>query len=176
MDGKITAIITILLVVGILLGVSIYVLSTFQAQLPTITETITNETGAFINKTGYTVAQIHHCNWENFAVSQILNVTGSGVVPVGNYTVLANGTINNATTAAWPNVLVSYTYDWGGEACKAVNDTLQAVKQVPVWLPLVVILSIVGVILAIVFTVLPRSGDGTLGIGGGGSRGTVAEL
>lgn len=49
----------------------------------------------------------------------------------------------------------------GNESADAVNDTLQALKQIPTWLPLVVILSIVGIILAIVFTVLPRSGGGS---------------
>ena len=50
------------------------------------------------------------------------------------------------------------TMDAGSEAETGVNDTIQAFKKIPDFLPVVVIVAIVGILLAIVFTVLPRSG------------------
>lgn len=47
--------------------------------------------------------------------------------------------------------------DAGSEAESAVNDTIQAVKKIPTWLGIIVILAIVGILLAIVFSVLPRA-------------------
>lgn len=48
--------------------------------------------------------------------------------------------------------------DNGSEAEGAVNDTIQAMKKIPAWLSIIVILAIVGILLAIVFSVLPRAG------------------
>ena len=46
----------------------------------------------------------------------------------------------------------------GSEAALGVNSTIDAMTQIPEWLSIIVILAIVGIILAIVFAVLPRSG------------------
>lgn len=44
----------------------------------------------------------------------------------------------------------------GSESKTAVNDTIQAMATIPEWLSIIVIIAIVGILLAIVFTVLPR--------------------
>jgi len=46
----------------------------------------------------------------------------------------------------------------GSDAELGVNATIAAMNQIPSWLSIIVILAIVGIILAIVFAVLPRSG------------------
>jgi hypothetical protein len=46
----------------------------------------------------------------------------------------------------------------GSEAYLGVNDTITAFKQVPTFLPIIIIVAIVGILLAIVFSVLPRQG------------------
>lgn len=45
----------------------------------------------------------------------------------------------------------------GSEAESGVNETIQAFKKIPTFLPVIVIVAIVGVLLAIVFSVLPRA-------------------
>ena len=44
----------------------------------------------------------------------------------------------------------------GTEAASAVNETIVAMAKIPTWLSIIVILAIVGILLAIVFSVLPR--------------------
>ena len=44
------------------------------------------------------------------------------------------------------------------EAALAVNETIVAMATIPTWLSIIVILAIVGILLAIVFSVLPRAG------------------
>lgn len=44
----------------------------------------------------------------------------------------------------------------GSEAESAVNETIVALAELPSWLDIIVIIAIVGILLAIVFTVLPR--------------------
>ncbi len=46
----------------------------------------------------------------------------------------------------------------GSEAALAVNETIVAMATIPTWLSIIVILAIVGILLAIVFSVLPRAG------------------
>ncbi len=50
--------------------------------------------------------------------------------------------------------------DTGSEAKDAVNETIFALKKIPEWLGIIVILAIVGILLAIVFAVLPRARGG----------------
>jgi len=46
----------------------------------------------------------------------------------------------------------------GTEAYSGVNDTITAMAKIPTWLSIIVILAIVGILLAIVFSVMPRAG------------------
>lgn len=48
--------------------------------------------------------------------------------------------------------------DTGSEAQEGVNDTISAIAEIPDWLTIIVIIAIAGIILAIVFAVLPRAG------------------
>jgi uncharacterized membrane-anchored protein len=48
--------------------------------------------------------------------------------------------------------------DAGSDAKLGVNDTIQAFKEIPAFLPVIIIVSVVGILLAIVFSVLPRQG------------------
>lgn len=43
---------------------------------------------------------------------------------------------------------------------QGVNETINALNEVPSWLAIIVIIAVVGILLAIVFTVLPRQGGG----------------
>ena len=44
----------------------------------------------------------------------------------------------------------------GSEAESGVNETINALATIPTWLTIIVLIAIVGILLAIVFTVLPR--------------------
>jgi len=48
--------------------------------------------------------------------------------------------------------------DSGSNAQQATNTTITALAKVPTWLGIIVILAIVGILLGIIFTVLPRTG------------------
>ena len=47
--------------------------------------------------------------------------------------------------------------DDGSEAESGVNQTIQALLEVPTWLTIIVIVAVVGIILAIIFAVMPRT-------------------
>jgi len=49
----------------------------------------------------------------------------------------------------------------GSDEYNATNLTIYAIGKIPTWLSIIVILAIVGILLAIVFSVLPRGGGST---------------
>ena len=50
--------------------------------------------------------------------------------------------------------------DTGSDAEDGVNDTIQAMKVIPSWLSIIVIIAIVGLLIAILFAVMPRTAGG----------------
>ena len=44
----------------------------------------------------------------------------------------------------------------GSSAEGGVNDTINALNEIPTWLSIIVIIAVVGILLSIVFSVLPR--------------------
>lgn len=53
---------------------------------------------------------------------------------------------------------ISTTAATADDAYRGVNDTITAFKKIPEFLPVIIIIAIVGILLAIVFSVLPRQG------------------
>jgi uncharacterized membrane-anchored protein len=45
----------------------------------------------------------------------------------------------------------------GSQAEAGVNETINAMAKIPQWLPIIVIVAIAGIILAIVFALIPRT-------------------
>ncbi len=64
---------------------------------------------------------------------------------------------------------VTYTYASGGAGCVALEEAVEAIGVIPGWLAIIVILLVVGILLMILFRVLPT-------MGGRGSAGEVAEI
>lgn len=105
--GLITGLIILVLVCALIVG-SLTSQSTFTDIAKT--GTITNESGGFINSSGYTLDE---ADADDFSLSSILvlNATGDITITAGNYTVTA-GVITNATAETWDSVLITYEYGY----------------------------------------------------------------
>lgn len=156
-------IITTLIIVGILVGVAFVVLGSLRTNMSTTSnivydETITPTTSGVYLLNNQTSVKC----FSNVVIVNATNQSGSFVIQPGNYTV-------NPTTGLFRNISganrymgawnISYTYNSGDEACQGVVDTMNATKNVPAFLPILVIIGIVGILLAIVFTILPKMGN-----------------
>ncbi|MHA1873346.1 MAG: hypothetical protein ACTSVB_04460 [Candidatus Heimdallarchaeaceae archaeon] len=171
--GDLQGIVMTLVVLGILIGVGLFVMESFRGQdvLSDTSISIANETGLFINATTSTVDHASDPGFNTFDVSIcICNVTESGVgetscapnstINSANYTVGSSGTLISASGYNFTDVACSYTYNRGDEAYSGVSDTIDATSEIPNWLTIIVIIAIVGILLAIVFVTLPRTGGG----------------
>lgn len=72
---------------------------------------VTNETGAYINATGYTLDAVN-ASTSNYVLVSAFNATDDTEIGLGNITLSNEGVITNATATNWDDVLISYTYDY----------------------------------------------------------------
>ena len=170
--GNLQAIISVLIVVGILIGAGLLIMQEFvdQDSLVDTSATIVNETGLYLNSSigNSSVARATTVpGFNTFAVTACYaNVTGASVmviavvpnstIAVANYTVdTVQGSIVNATEDVHDDVGCTYTYLGGQNAFTSVNDTLTAMTTIPDLLRLIILIAVIGIILAVVFNVIP---------------------
>lgn len=169
--GNLTGIITALVVVGILIGVGFLVLEQFESDLSDTVATVANETtSAVVTSTGVYLAYNSTTSgvncYNDFVVLSVLNKTGA-VLPLTaeNYSYNSDGKIWSLTSeTAYNNSFwnVTYTYKSGTEGCVGVQSTITATQKIPTFLPIIVIVAIVGILLAIVFASLKFSDKGSV--------------
>lgn len=114
--------------------------------------TVANETGFYLNGTTYTVDSATACNFRDFAVTSILNVTDNSTIGVGNVTQSATaGTIVNASAdidGAY-QVKISYTYSYAGVACNVTEDLETELASNTSIAGIILTISLVGIVLSI---------------------------
>jgi len=176
--GSLQKIVIVLVVIGLIIGIGFLVLEEFQSNLSENTATVTNETVSQPHSPkyvayNYTTTGINCYN--SFVPVIVTNATGGEVIEAGNYSYDSNGQIWAVTatynTTDWN---VTYTYQYGTEACSGVESTIEAAEKVPAWLPLVVILLIVGIVMWLVFRAIPSGSISGIRFGRGGE--VVAEI
>jgi len=157
--GGLVPLVTTLIIVGLLIGAGFLIVEKFRDDdsLKDTSVTVTNETGGFINETGYTLTGASATAFNSVVITQIANATNNDgqVLLSGNYTVSSAGVVTNASATTWDNVNISYTYKYGEGAWIGANNTIEALTTVPDLLGLVILIVMLGIILAIVFNVIP---------------------
>jgi hypothetical protein len=162
--GNLQGIIMTLIVVGLLLGAGYLVLSKFIAVYPVETHTVSNETITPTTGGNYTTYNYQDTDcFSNAKVVKVYNQTGAILeIESANYTFSSNGLLTNITYDALytPRWNITYTYDQGIDGCEGVERTIDATDTIPEFLPIIIIVAVVGILLAIVFKVLPGAVGG----------------
>ncbi len=98
-----------------------------------LSATVTNETGAWLNSTTYTVDDAGVKGFSGLAITgayNISNVSEPVAIGIGNFTVVGGG-FTNSSGAVWPDVSVSYSYNLYSSQRNAVeessNNSLQGI-------------------------------------------------
>ena len=157
--GNLQGIIATIIIVGILVSAGFLIMEEFLGEDSLIDNsfTISNETGAYINDTTYTVTEADAGGFNSFAVTTAWNNTDGTEILSGNYTVDADAGTIVGTTAGfnYSAVDLAYTYNSGSEAWVGVNDTIEAMTTIPELLGLIILIAVIGIILAVIFNVIP---------------------
>lgn len=162
--GQLVPIVSTLIIVGLLIGVGLLVTGEFRDQdsLKDTSVSVVNETGG-LNATGHYLAGRAYSGSNTFVISSVVVNTTSTWTPYtllsGNYTVSWDGILTNVTVqdneTEWDAMNVSYTFRHGEGAWVGANTTVEALTTFPDLLGLIILIFIVGIILAIVFNVMP---------------------
>lgn len=140
----------VVVLIAVLVIIGIFLFDVLGDTFVNTAATTINETGAFINATGYTVDNATVCNFNSFAVTSAFNATDDSVIGLGNITVNSvTGVITNATITNWDDVLLSYSYNWGGEACTATEEMIVQFGNYPALIGLVGTIIFLGLVIGI---------------------------
>jgi len=139
-----------LVLIGILVIVGIYMFTSMIPTAPRVYQTVHNETGAYINSTGYVLGNYNStaCDFGNAVILVINNKSAGGVIGSGNYT-LVNNTIYNATAENKPSVNVTYSYTWGGPVCQSSTSTITQFTAYPALIGLVGTIIFLGIVIGV---------------------------
>lgn len=160
-----------------IVGLLVMVFSLMGAELRDTTYdkgsvSVVNESGAYINSTGYTLQETsNYRNPYSISIDTAYNVSNSSdvtVIPASNYT-LSGSTVTNATATTYPNVNLSYSFNYEKDntATEVMNDTTQGLSNVTDWFPLFIVISaMVVLILLTILIIVAIKGSGIMSRGG----------
>jgi len=158
--GPIISVFVMVLVISILAGLTFLFVAQLKTQIVDTTAitgvTVTNESGAYVNITGYTLDGASALQARSFVMTAVWgNVSGTTyLIPGANYTVSASVVLTNATE--YDDANASYTYKYIGDAgaYTAVNTTETAGASMVNYLALIFLAIIFGAILTIVLKII----------------------
>ncbi len=92
--------------------------------IPNPVITITNESGAFINETGYIVSNASLSTFlGGVTIIEAFNRTNAELITAANYTVNSGGNVTNASVTNWNNVSLTYSFSSKSGVRVAVEDS-----------------------------------------------------
>ena len=160
------------------IGLLVMIFSLMGSGLQTasqVTGTVSVNETLTIDGTGISsaISANDECGYTEWTPTAVYNctagcdgATNETLVVTTDYTINANGTLTNVTWVNTP-LLVTYTYEWGGEACEVINDTTVAISGVTDWFAIfIVITAMLVLILLTVIIITAIKGSGLMGIGG----------
>ncbi len=147
------AVLTVVLV-GVLIVIAIFMFVTLGATFNTTSASVINETGAYINTTGYTLTNATDCNFNSPVMTAVWNATSPILlIASGNYSVSSAGVLTNLTQSDFSTgnfaMNVSYTYLHGGAACDATDELVTQFGTYPVLIGLVGTIIFLGLVIGV---------------------------
>ena len=157
--GDLYPVILIIATVAILLAIVMMVLTEWQGVTndevgQTDNETITrDELTAGLDRVG--VDNSTACGATNFVLTNITNATiGDTTANSGNYTFSDTGIFTNLTTTDEyaDGFNISYTYEYGGSDCSAVQDIIGDFTDFVPWIGIILLVIAAAIVLGIVIS------------------------
>ena len=131
--------------------------------------TITNESGTWINQTGYTLIGAADAGSASFVITQISNSTSGQVLLAANYSVTTTGVVRNASATEWEATNISYTYNRDSRGTKDTDAVItnltggatEFFSFANVWFILLAITILIGIVIGVIALVERIGGGGT---------------
>ena len=146
-----------------------------DASYTSTTVTVTNETGAWLNATTYTVDNSGARSFSDLTITSAINTTDNSSIGTGNFTVSGAG-FTNASATTYASVWVSYTYTWDADnsATDVMNETSSGIAGVTDWFDIFIVISaMVVLILLTVLIISAIRNSGMIAMGSNSGKNTV---
>lgn len=160
------SVVAMVFIIGFLVMIFAVIGGSLAGNVDTPTSaTVTGETGAFFNATGYTVARANSPGFTSFSVTSAINSTSGLLIASPNYTVSQTGTVTNATAIVWSAVTLNYTYvyDANNTATQTITQTTTSLATIPTWFPIIITITVmVALILLTVIIIVAIRSSGIL--------------
>lgn len=155
-----------LVLVAVLVIVAIFIFVTLaDTGIGSSNLVVTNETGAFVNATGYKVDGSNGCGITALAITEVNNATNGTVgfpligISSANFTFdSSTGIITNATTFNFNSANVSYTFTQGSEACNASESMVTEFSNYTSLIGLVGTIIFLGLVIGVLVTAFAFGG------------------
>jgi len=166
--GLVILTVVVLVIVSTLLGAGL-----ISDDKTTHTGTASNETGAWLNTTTYTVDNSAAQDFAALTITSALNATDNSSILTGNFTVSGAG-FTNSSALNWADVLVSYTYTYtvtdvaySTSANAMAGNFTEGIDNVSSKIPTILLIAAVVLLFGVIVLLVKQAG--AMGIGSGGA-------
>ena len=158
LEGMYTAVLTIV-IIGIILGIGIYVLNGVGEGVAADTITVTNETITLGDAVD--VATIDDCQARNFVATTLLNGSGGEEIEAANYTLSAAGSLqaNALVTVGYNDTATNFSYTYTGttrtastDACEVLGTAGTGTGGFASWMAVITVILAASIVLGIVIS------------------------
>jgi len=144
------AVLTIVLI-GIVLGIGIFILTSSQDAMASTSTTVSDE---IITMTGspVAVATYAECGFTDFALTEVTN--SSDVITSGNWTETTDGYVTNLTSEFSGDWVINYTYKGSGDAtwCTSITTANTGMAGFATWIAVIVVVIAAAIVLGLVMS------------------------
>ena len=147
--------IMILVFAAIILVMGIIISQGVVNTIEDVSVSIANEshTATCLNGTGCYLDTYAVCNFNTPSITGIINASNGAVFLTGNATVNSTGFVTNASTALTHATNISYTYNWGDEACMAGESTVEGLGTFADFWEIIVLAIVITIVLGLLLVI-----------------------
>ena len=148
-------------VIGITLVMAMFIAATIQdATYEDSSATVTNETGAWLNGTTYTVDSSTETDFSGLVIVSAINTTDNTSIGTGNFTVSGAGFIN-ASATTWDSIWVTYSYSYSGDTAtsNASGDLVTSLSGGTAWITILIVVGFATIVLGMLTSGLGKTAE-----------------
>ena len=162
--GTLYSAILAIVLVGMVLGIGLYILVSVSQGISSDTITIVNESVTFENVTngGESVATVGDCQARDFVITSVWNAS-DGVIPTSNYTFSSAGLLTASSDSLYTDVTANVSYTYTGttrtsssDACESISTTNTGLAGFADWIAIIVVIIAASIILGVVLNSFGR--------------------
>ena len=138
-----------LVIAAFTLVLGLQLLAGFQTVSDDYDATVTNETGCYLNTTGYTLGKVGVRGFNSPRIITAVNNTNASVLASSAY-VLSGNVVYNGTSAFIKDCNITYAYKYGQDAYAASNKSIEGNASFADFWSLIVLAVVISIVIGLI--------------------------